>query len=190
MTGNGPRNRDVDPRPGNSGAMGDGDGYDYAGNRGAYEANGRMDDRGNRNRRAASVSPGRGGKFRFVEAADEPNEAQRQVARREQDRRVDLDNKQRRTSPRLHPVQATGSNAHDGSSPEGPTARFQQVGDENPTARSRWTDEKEALLCTLWEDEEHLYNASMDDHRRVDRRREAIRRIAARLGMEGAYTRY
>lgn len=185
MTGNGARPRDIGPRPATSREMGDG--YEmYTENDGADEGNGRMNDRDNRNRRSASISPGRGGKFRFVETAEENNEGEQQLARREQDGRGNIGNMQRR-SPLINPVQATGNDFDVEPSPEGPTARFQHVGEETPTGRNKWTDGKEALLCSLWEDEEHLYNASMDDHRRIDRRHEAIRRIAARLGMEGQY---
>lgn len=92
-----------------------------------------------------------------------------------------------RRSPRINGGAtdgAHGSGAHN-SPPEGPTARYHEIGEDTPTGRARWNDAMEITLCHMWEEEEHLYNSTMDDHRRVDRRRDAIRRIAAHLEVEG-----
>lgn len=101
--------------------------------------------------------------------------------------------RQLRRSPRIRGERVEGEGADapitpesDGNnSPEGPTGRYQQIGEETPATRARWNDAMEIRLCRMWEEEEHLYNAAMDDHRRVDRRRDAIRRIAAHLELEG-----
>lgn len=173
------------PHQGNSRGMGDGhERFTYTRGRNIEDVHPNSAD--NRRSRSPSHSPARGRKFRFVETAQEEHAANRQVPRREQDTQGDDMYMQVRKSPRINaPRTVTPATSENEESPNGPTHRYQQVGDETPTGRSKWTDEKEALLCTMWEDEEHLYNAALDDHRRNDRRREAIRRIAARLGLEG-----
>lgn len=175
--GNFGRSLTMDSQAGTSGTTGNG----YAEFNPRHEhVNGTMldDEVGTQRYRAASNSPERQRKFRFVETTN-----MNRYAERRENVSPGRDNQtQVRKSPRTNPPPAP---AIDEPSPEGPTERYMQVGEETPTGRSRWTDEKESLLCSLWEDEEHLYNATMEDHRRNDRRREAIRRIAARLGVEG-----
>lgn len=85
-------------------------------------------------------------------------------------------------SPRNYGTISPGTGAE---TPEGPSSRFAQLGKDTPRSRSKWTDHLESELCRLWQEERHLYDATLNDYRRQDRRLSAIRRIAGVLDMEG-----
>lgn len=81
-------------------------------------------------------------------------------------------------------------NEEGNKTPEGPTERFGNIGKETPHTKSRWTEKKEVELCYLWQEERNLYDATLNDYRRNDRRQASIAKIAAKLGMDGRCTGY
>lgn len=166
-------------------AMGDGYGHEYDYGRGGAAAHPREVD--NRRARPVSNSPEPSRKFRFVEAAED-NAAMMFGDAVESP--TGGTPRQVRKSPPRNPMHESPDehSPNEQSSLLGPTERYQKIGEDTPTSRGKWTEEKEIILCGMWEDAEHLYNAALDDHRRNDRRREAIRRIAARIGLEGMCT--
>lgn len=76
------------------------------------------------------------------------------------------------------------------NSPDGPTARYAQVGAETPPAKSRWDDMKEIKLCRLWADERNLYDSTCKDYRNQIKRQASIRKLAAALDFDGEFLQH